>query len=188
MKQAEQIETNRMILKILDETATEKLVRFLTKNRALFEHYEPERSGIFYTEEYQRMVLKSEYEAAKKKTFLRYYFFEKGCEEIIGTVSFSNLMHFPYAQGSVGYKVDKDRQGEGFATEAMLATCGRACEYLGIHRLEANVLEENKASVRVLEKSGFVYEGTRRKNLCVAGAWQDHMLYGKLFLSGKEQA
>lgn len=177
----EQIETDRLVLKMAGEEYAGRLLDFLIKNREVYGKYEPEKPQSFFTEEYQRMVLKLEYEAARTGNFLRYYFFERGKAEIIGTASVSNIMHYPYSQGCIGYKMALEKQNLGYATEGVAAVCLEAVQYLGIRRLEANVMEENKASIRVLEKCGFTLEGKRKQNLCVAGKWQDHLLYAKIF-------
>lgn len=42
---------------------------------------------------------------------------------------------------------------------------------------EANVMEDNKPSIRILEKLGFIYEGISNKILEVNGEWKDHLHY-----------
>ena len=48
-------------------------------------------------------------------------------------------------------------------------------EELGLHRLEANVMPKNKASLRVLEKNQFVNEGISKYYLNINGVWEDHV-------------
>ena len=40
-------------------------------------------------------------------------------------------------------------------TEAVKAVTGIAFDDLGLHRIEANIMPRNKASLRVAEKAGF---------------------------------
>jgi ribosomal-protein-alanine N-acetyltransferase len=51
---------------------------------------------------------------------------------------------------------------------------------LRLHRLEAACIPSNAASIRLLERSGFVREGYAREYLCINGLWQDHLLYARL--------
>jgi [ribosomal protein S5]-alanine N-acetyltransferase len=51
---------------------------------------------------------------------------------------------------------------------------------LRLHRLEAACISTNVASIRLLEKSGFLREGYARQYLCINGMWQDHLLYARL--------
>ena len=50
-----------------------------------------------------------------------------------------------------------------------------AFEELGLHRIEANVMPKNKASLRVLEKNHFVNEGISKYYLNINGVWEDHI-------------
>jgi ribosomal-protein-alanine N-acetyltransferase len=53
-------------------------------------------------------------------------------------------------------------------------------EELELHRIEAGVATENKASIRVLEKLGMTQEGKRRKILPIRGQWKDNYHYALL--------
>lgn len=55
----------------------------------------------------------------------------------------------------IGYHIAKPYTGSGYATEAVEAFLPVICEQLDTHEIWGVVLEENKASHRVLEKSGF---------------------------------
>ena len=88
-----------------------------------------------------------------------YYFvaFRKGFDEIVGTCSlgFENAESLEY---SIGYTVKKDYWGNGYAGEMVSALMGYARE-LGIKSITAPIAKENKASIRVVEKFGFVVAG-----------------------------
>lgn len=176
-----EIETDRLALRLLDKKGADKVLEFLKENREDFSKYEAYKQEIYFTKFYQEHILQNEYEAAMKKGYLRYYIFEKSeGEHVIGTVSVGQLRSYPYCSGILGYKMAVRKKNQGYATEAVGAVCRAAYEYLGVHRLEAYVLEENRASVRVLEKCGFLQEGTCRKNLNINGIWRDHLLYAKI--------
>jgi ribosomal-protein-alanine N-acetyltransferase len=38
-------------------------------------------------------------------------------------------------------------------------------------------MPSNKASLRVIEKAGYRREGSAPRYLCIAGAWEDHLLF-----------
>ena len=46
---------------------------------------------------------------------------------------------------------------------------------LALHRVEANIMPRNQASLRVAEKCGFQPEGLARRYLCINGVWEDHL-------------
>lgn len=62
-------------------------------------------------------------------------------------------------RASTGYVLARDSWGQGYASEALLGIVG-VCATLGLARLQAMVHVEHAASRRVLEKCGFVHEGT----------------------------
>ena len=62
-------------------------------------------------------------------------------------------------RASTGYVLARDAWGRGFASEALLGIVGIG-PALGLARLHAIVHFEHAASRRVLEKCGFVHEGT----------------------------
>ena len=55
-----------------------------------------------------------------------------------------------------------------------------AFEELQLHRIEANVMPRNAASLRVLEKNDFVNEGLSKYYLRINGTWEDHIHMVKL--------
>jgi ribosomal-protein-alanine N-acetyltransferase len=69
---------------------------------------------------------------------------------------------------------------QGYMTAAVRAVAPFAFSALGLHRLEAACIPTNTASMRLLEKCGFVREGLARQYLCINGQWQDHVLYARL--------
>jgi [ribosomal protein S5]-alanine N-acetyltransferase len=58
-----------------------------------------------------------------------------------------------------GWAIIPDRWGEGLATELAHAAVEVAFEDLGLREIVAFTLPENRASQRVMEKSGFAFEG-----------------------------
>lgn len=59
----------------------------------------------------------------------------------------------------VGYAFLESAWGQGYAQEAASATVTHAREALGIKTLAAITKPENRASIRVLEKVGFTFQG-----------------------------
>lgn len=58
----------------------------------------------------------------------------------------------------VGFAFLRRYRRKGFATEAVAATIEYARNVIGLDRIVAIVTPENSASVRLLERQGFVYE------------------------------
>jgi RimJ/RimL family protein N-acetyltransferase len=80
----------------------------------------------------------------------------------------------------VGYWLGEDFWGRGVATEAVRLFTDYAFARLGLLRLFALPLADNAASIRVLEKAGFVAEGTLRSSCVKFGQPRDQILFARV--------
>ncbi len=79
---------------------------------------------------------------------------------------------------SLGYCLDDAMWGHGYATEAAHALLRWAFDTLDLNRVQAETDTRNVASARVLEKVGFVREGTLREDCVVNGEVSDSWVFG----------
>ena len=86
-----QYNTDRIVLRLLDESCSREVLDFYLKGDSYFGAMEPDRIEGFYTEDYQRRVLKYETECFMAEKCARYYIYEYGGREIIGTVALRNV-------------------------------------------------------------------------------------------------
>ena len=73
----------------------------------------------------------------------------------------------------VGFIFHPDRWGRGLAFEALGAVIARAFETHGLDRIEADVDPRNAASLRLLERHGFVETGRAARTWLVGDEWCD---------------
>ncbi|MEO5710430.1 MAG: GNAT family protein [Nocardioidaceae bacterium] len=85
-----------------------------------------------------------------------------------------------YRSASMGYCLDDAAWGHGYATEAARALAQWGFDTLDLNRIQAETDTRNAASARVLEKLGFVREGTLREDCVVNGDVSDSWVYGLL--------
>ncbi len=85
-----------------------------------------------------------------------------------------------YRSASLGYCFDHAAWGHGYATEAAHAVLQWAFDTLDLNRVQAEADTRNLASVRVLEKIGFVREGMLREDCVVDGVVSDSWVFGLL--------
>lgn len=85
-----------------------------------------------------------------------------------------------YRSAGLGYCFDETAWGQGFATEAAGAVLGWAFDTLDLNRVQSETDTRNLASARVLEKLGFVHEGTLREDCIVNGEVSDSWVFGLL--------
>lgn len=98
--------------------------------------------------------------------------------ELVGQLNVSQITYGSLSSASLGYWVIEKVAGQGLTPVAVAL----ATDYLffekGLHRMEVCIRPENTASLRVMEKLGFRYEGLRRRYIHIDGKWADHFCYG----------
>jgi ribosomal-protein-alanine N-acetyltransferase len=99
---------------------------------------------------------------------------------LVGGITLANVRRGIVQAGTVGYWTGEPYAGRGYMTTALRLLLPTLFGELNLHRVEAACIPSNAASVRVLEKCGFVREGLARRYLCINGVWQDHLLFGML--------
>ena len=85
-----------------------------------------------------------------------------------------------FRSATLGYVLDDAAWGNGYATEAAGALLDWAFASLDLNRVQAETDTRNASSARVLEKLGFVREGTLREDCVVDGEVSDSWVYGLL--------
>ncbi|NBF10806.1 GNAT family N-acetyltransferase [Pseudomonas sp. Fl4BN1] len=68
---------------------------------------------------------------------------------------------------AIGFELARSAQGQGLMAEALQAIVRWGFEQMALNRIEAQVHPQNLASLRLLERAGFVREGLARE----AGYW-----------------
>jgi [ribosomal protein S5]-alanine N-acetyltransferase len=77
----------------------------------------------------------------------------------------------------LGYWLGKDYWGRGIATEAVRSLTEYSFTHFDLCRIYSLIFSWNPASVKVLEKAGFAYEGRLRKAVQKDGKMTDALLY-----------
>lgn len=171
-------ETDRLILRVCNEEYADELLSFVTDNREFFRPWDPLRTASFFTKDFQAEVLRAEFQAFLRGIYLRYYLFEKTAPDIIaGTVSFSHITRGEDRSCRIGYRLAQNVTGRGYATEAVAFLLERLRTDYKMHRIEADIMKENSASLRLIERLGFTREGTARSSHKINGVWTDHLRY-----------
>jgi RimJ/RimL family protein N-acetyltransferase len=80
----------------------------------------------------------------------------------------------------LGYAIRADEWGKGYATDACRIIVEFGFTTLGLHRITAAIGPENTASITVVKRLGFEYEGQLRDHVFTNGAWRDSKLYSIL--------
>lgn len=99
---------------------------------------------------------------------------------VVGSIGVSRQKNVHSRTGELGYYLAEDYWGRGMMTEAVRQICAYVFENSDILRIFAEPYAYNTASCRVLEKAGFQYEGTLRKNAVKNGTVLDMKMYAIL--------
>jgi ribosomal-protein-alanine N-acetyltransferase len=165
-------------LRLVTEDDAGGLSRAYERNRHHLERWEPPRHAEFFTSAGQASRLRGQL-ADYRSGRLVPWVLTRG-EEVLGTVTLSNLAWGPFRSASLGYWVDAGHTGRGIATAAARHVCAVADRQLGLHRIEAGTATDNTPSQRVLARCGFEPIGSARAYLYVGGAWRDHLLFQRI--------
>jgi [ribosomal protein S5]-alanine N-acetyltransferase len=96
-----------------------------------------------------------------EKTGIWWKIVEKASNEPLGAIGMNNYQS-QHHKTEIGYWLLRGYWGKGIISEALSVMLEYLFREWKIHRIEAVVEEGNTKSSRVLEKAGFIYEGTMR--------------------------
>ncbi len=94
-----------------------------------------------------------------------------------GQLTVSNIVGGSARWGQIGYWVDRERAGQGVMPTAVALAVDHCLFEAGLHRIEVAIRPENTASLRVVQKLGFLEFGYAPRYLHIDGEWRDHRLF-----------
>ncbi|MGE5703460.1 MAG: GNAT family N-acetyltransferase [Clostridia bacterium] len=147
------------------------------RNRTFFQPFEPIRPESHFTLEGQQSEITISMESANQGHSYFFGIILHESNELIGRISLTSIARGPFQNANLGYYLDQQYNGKGYATEAVSLCTQFAFREAGLHRIQAAVMPRNIASIRVLEKVGFRQEGMAKHYLQINGVWEDHNLY-----------
>lgn len=168
-------ETERLILKVSSPKFAKEVSDYYIRNKDFLKPWEPLRDEQFFTVAHQAKELNEDLNSFKKGNSLRLWLFKKDSNKLIGVTGFSNIIMGVFLSCFLGYKLDKDEINKGYMTEALKKGIEIMFNEYQLHRIEANIIPRNKASLKVVEKLGFQNEGLAKKYLNINGKWEDHV-------------
>ena len=97
--------------------------------------------------------------------------------EIQGQLNVANIMYGSVSSAVLGYWVAPEVAGKGVMPTAVALVTDYLMDQVGLHRVEINIRPENQASLRVIQKLGFRYEGLKQRYIHINGDWRDHYVF-----------
>lgn len=136
------------------------------------------RAPLASLDEARRMV-QEEIDWGRSGKCLNWGLARIGDDELIGKL---NLFHFDadHRRAELGYALERRYWRRGLMGEALTPVLAWAFGELRLHRLEADVDPDNRASLKLLARFGFQAEGHARQRYCMDGNWRDSIMLGAL--------
>jgi ribosomal-protein-alanine N-acetyltransferase len=169
------LETNRVLLRRIEETDAEEIFQIRSDERIMQFIDRPRAKSI----EDARALISRITDDTNKSQGITWAITLKENIKLLGTIGFWRITveHF---RAEIGYMLNFDYQGKGILSEAMPAILQYGFETIGLHSVEAQVKPGNNASIKLLEKNGFVREAYFNENYFFDGKFLDTVVYSVL--------
>lgn len=110
---------------------------------------------------------------------LRFVIRDRASRSLLGVVGLEACVHM-HRSSELGYWLRNDATGRGLMTEASRACLDFAFRTMGAHRIRVAAGTQNHASLAVIGRLGFHFEGIARQAEFCDGRWIDHAVFGML--------
>lgn len=177
------VECESLNLCHLGPDSAEQVLHYYNENKEHFTKTSPAFHDDFFTLAYQEKLLQAYQTKQDRDQMVKFWLFAKDDPQfrnVIGDISFNNIIRSAFQSCFVGYKMDKDNLNKGYMTEALGGVINYAWDELKLHRIEANIMPFNIPSIELVEKIGFKKEGFSEKYLKINGKWENHLRYAIL--------
>jgi len=94
--------------------------------------------------------------------------------QLVGVVTLSEIVRGVFQSAYLGFYAHAAHAGSGLMSEGLRIVLGQAFGRHHLHRVEANIQPQNRASRRLVRRLGFQREGFSPRYLKIGGRWRDH--------------
>jgi ribosomal-protein-alanine N-acetyltransferase len=98
--------------------------------------------------------------------------------DFAGEINLNGVVRGAQQGATIGYWIDREKAGQRYIPEALIALARFSFEQLHLHRLEICIVPRNANSRRVMEVLALREEGVAQRFLEINGTWEDHVRYG----------
>ncbi len=110
---------------------------------------------------------------------VRFAIRDRQSRELLGVVGLDSCVHL-HRSCELGYWLKREATGRGIMTEAARACVDFAFARMAVHRIRCAAATDNSASLRVIARLGFRFEGIARQAELVSSRWLDHAIFARL--------
>lgn len=112
-------------------------------------------------------------------TWFQLAIIKKENHELIGDIGI-HFLGTDNHQAEIGFTLDWQEQGKGYATEAVRAVIDYLFNELNKRRIVASIDPRNEKSIALVERLGFRREAHFKESLLINGEWVDDLIYAIL--------
>ncbi len=168
---------NKVLIRFFEDADAESLLDLHLRNGEFFQKYSPTFDDDFFTLDAKRRFVGNSVRQREEDKKYCFGIFLRDNGKLVGDVSLYHISRGSLQRCFIGYSLDKQYNGRGYATEAVSLAVEFAFDELKLHRVDAGVMLSNIGSMRVLEKVGFHREGIEQKGVKINGQWEDHQIF-----------
>jgi ribosomal-protein-serine acetyltransferase len=110
---------------------------------------------------------------------LRFVIRERAHRTLAGLVGLESCVHL-HRSCELGYWLRREATGRGIMTEASRVALDFAFQHMCAHRVRVAAATDNHASLAVIGRLGFRFEGIARQAEWCDGRWLDHSVFALL--------
>lgn len=177
------LRTSRLTLRLLRPDDRAEFIRVHTISHDHFAPWVPLRPADQSLDAFFEQALDRTDQARQDGTAYRFVAFDIS-GRIIGFFNLSQVFRGAFDCAYASWAVGADAIGQGYGVEGVHALLDFAFapqpDGAGLHRVQANIIPENTASLRLAERVGFRREGYALRYLLIAGVWRDHIMFARL--------
>jgi ribosomal-protein-alanine N-acetyltransferase len=171
------ITTQRCVLTLLRPGNADLLLAYKERNQAHLARWEPARGAeITSLAQACEQAAQRAWQGWTDGSSLHFIALDADSQTMLAACNFTNIVRGPLQACHLGYSVDQAYQGLGLMREVAQAGIAHMFEQVGLHRIMANHMPQNRRSEKLLRALGFEREGLARAYLKIAGRWEDMVL------------
>jgi RimJ/RimL family protein N-acetyltransferase len=153
-----ELETQRLSLRRIKVADSEAFFRILADDEVT-KYYD---DSTFTELSQAREQIEAWENGFRNRRCIRWGIARKGDPAILGTCGYYGF-HTWHKRAGIGYELGRVNWRQGLMSEALSAIIDLGFQEMELNRIEAVVMPENLASIRLLEKLGFQKEGELRE-------------------------
>lgn len=173
--------SNKYKLKLISETDSRVFYDLIRNNQSRLEDFFAGTISKTKTLECTERYCKEIVQKIKQKEYFPYLIIDVLSNQPIGLIDLKNI-NWDIPKGELGAFIDSNFEGKGLITSLAKDLIDKIVKEHKFKKLLCRVAKQNERSIRVVERIGFKWEGTiKRDYKTTKGEIVDLNYYGRLF-------